>query len=45
MGRPITVLSRNTLLAQSEAVVALPDALSFEEGAVFPLAVLTATSG
>lgn len=29
-------------LAQSEGVIALPDALSFEEGAVFPLAVLTA---
>lgn len=29
-------------LAKSEGVVALPDALSFEEGAVFPLAVFTA---
>ncbi|KAF1944308.1 putative zinc binding dehydrogenase [Clathrospora elynae] len=29
-------------LAQSEGVVALPDALSFEQGAVFPLAVMTA---
>ncbi|CAI6332926.1 unnamed protein product [Periconia digitata] len=29
-------------LAQSESVVALPDALSFKEGAVFPLAVMTA---
>ncbi|KAJ6150284.1 hypothetical protein N7471_001483 [Penicillium samsonianum] len=28
-------------LAQSEGVIALPEALSFEEGAVFPLAVLT----
>ena len=33
------------VLAQSEGVIALPDALSFEEGAVFPLAVLTALSG
>ena len=32
-------------LAQSEGVIALPDALSFEEGAIFPLAVLTALSG
>lgn len=27
-------------LAQSEGVIALPDALSFEEGAVFPVAVM-----
>ena len=32
-------------LAQSEGVIALPDALSFEAGAIFPLAVLTALSG
>lgn len=32
-------------LAQSEGVIALPDALSLEEGAIFPLAVLTALSG
>ena len=30
------------VLAQSEGVLALPDALSFEEGAIFPLAVMTA---
>ncbi|KAI0865434.1 GroES-like protein [Xylaria cubensis] len=29
-------------LAQSEAVIALPDALFFEQGAIFPLAVMTA---
>ncbi|ROW16353.1 hypothetical protein VPNG_02743 [Cytospora leucostoma] len=29
-------------LAQSEGVIALPDAFSFEQGAVFPLAFLTA---
>ncbi|MCJ1288162.1 hypothetical protein MMC26_007517 [Xylographa opegraphella] len=33
---------RRNALAQSEGVVALPDALSFEKGAVFPLAVVTA---
>ncbi|KAJ7778230.1 putative zinc binding dehydrogenase [Mycena metata] len=30
------------VLVQAEAVIALPDALSFEEGAVFPMGVLTA---
>ena len=33
------------VLARSEGVIALPDALSFEQGAVFPLAVGTALSG
>ena len=32
-------------LAQSEAVTSLPDKLSFEEGAILPLATLTALSG
>ena len=32
-------------LAQSEAVIALPDKYSFEEGAILPLATLTALSG
>ncbi|KAL4913242.1 chaperonin 10-like protein [Aspergillus aurantiobrunneus] len=33
---------QKSTLAQSEAVIPLPDHLSFEEGAVFPLAALTA---
>ena len=33
------------VLAPAEGVIALPEALSFEEGAVLPLAVLTALSG
>ena len=32
------------VLARSEAVIPLPDALSFEEGAILPLATLTALS-
>lgn len=32
-------------LAQSEGVIALPDALSFEEGAIFPLAFMTGLTG
>ena len=33
------------VLAQSEGVIALPESLSFEEGAILPLATLTAMSG
>jgi len=33
------------VFAQSEAVTPLPGAISFDEGAVFPMAVLTALSG
>ena len=33
------------VLAKSDGVIALPDALSFEEGAIIPLAALTAVSG
>ncbi|RYP03457.1 hypothetical protein DL764_005138 [Monosporascus ibericus] len=36
------VVAKKYALAQPEGVVALPDALSFEEGAILPLAVITA---
>ena len=44
-GSPDHGAFQKCVLAQSEGVIALPDALSFEEGAILPLAVLTALSG
>ena len=41
-GSPDYGAFQKLVLAQSEAVIPLPDSLSFEEGAVFPLTVLTA---
>ncbi|KAL5360376.1 chaperonin 10-like protein [Aspergillus floccosus] len=41
-GSPDHGAFQNYTLAQSEAVIPLPDNLSFEDAAVFPLAVLTA---
>ena len=43
-GSPDRGAFQKYVLAQSEGVITLPDKLSFREGAVFPLAVLTALS-
>ena len=43
-GKPDYGAFQQYVLAPSEAVTALPDNISFEEGALFPLAVLTALS-
>lgn len=44
-GSPDYGACQEYVLAQAEGVTLLPDALSFEQGAIFPLAVLTALSG
>ena len=44
-GSPDHAAFQKRVLARSEGVIRLPDALSFAEGAIFPLAVLTALSG